>query len=110
MKNDIIFSRLEKKFEKEYFKEIRYKKLSEVRLEANYITSVNFIPKVVSEIKNTYHEDVNSLYYLCALFTFKILRGYLSKILERKMKNRVKEVLTEFCQNWVFYIDSAIPT
>ncbi|CAI2378748.1 unnamed protein product [Moneuplotes crassus] len=107
VKNDLFLVRLEQKFEKENFSEVKYRRLSDYKTETNFITSVNFIPKVISEVKAFVHDPLK-YYYLAALFTMKMLKNYLSKILQRKMKSRVGYTLTEFCQNWIYYCDSAI--
>lgn len=100
-----MFSRIEKRFGKESYKNTNYRRLSgqlslkskifnnHVKLKENEeikivaVNSINFIPNIISAVTIAQPKDTNKVYYLSALFSLRLLKYHLSNTVAKRMKN-----------------------
>ena len=60
------------------------------------ITSVNFIPKLIAELKTYYPMNMNKVNLLALLFSMRLLKSHLSYHVQKKSKSGSKQTLEEF--------------
>lgn len=67
------------------------------------VNSINFIPNIITDVTAVHQKNMSKVYYLSALFSLRLLKSHISSLVQKRINNCTKQILTEFCQNWIFY-------